>query len=491
MNQRMIVSATAVVVFSASLGWTAENRPPAQRIADRKPSFDGAKCDVELSRSGSAATQTMFYKPTSPQTGKMWDTWLYYHAGKYYLYYLANHGPAWDNISMATSPDGVHWTEHGRVLVKGAGTQWMGTGSTWKSPNYARDGRFFLNFSEWRGARQTIFFAESTDLLNWKRLDGKFEFKQDTRWYEENGRWDCIWTIPRPGGGLFGYWTATPKGETGGRFGFGESLDGVTWKALPPPKVAGVDKGEVGAVERIGDQYYMMFGCHPRMVTLIASRPEGPFRAVKKNLNLLSGHTYFSRFFPTPQAILVNHHSIARDHQVYFAPLKCAALDGDGTLRLGWWPANEKMKHQSIDVAFPAGNQAPVAMIEHTFDVERGVVIEATVVLPSANDSARRGFYVECGKSSGVAILLDARGAAELGPTGADLTSFKSEKVVNREMAFAQPARARLLLKHSLIEFYLQDILIECFSLPNVATGRIGVIRGSDTESIANLKAWR
>ena len=46
----------------------------------------------------------------------------------------------------------------------------MGTGSTWRSPDFAQDGKFYLNFSEWRGPRQTIFFAESQDLLSWTRL---------------------------------------------------------------------------------------------------------------------------------------------------------------------------------------------------------------------------------------------------------------------------------------------------------------------------------
>ena len=36
--------------------------------------------------------QTMFYKPNSRKSGRMWDTWLYLHEGTYYLYYLANAG---------------------------------------------------------------------------------------------------------------------------------------------------------------------------------------------------------------------------------------------------------------------------------------------------------------------------------------------------------------------------------------------------------------
>ena len=57
-------------------------------------------------------------------------------------------------------------------------------------------------------------------------------------------------------------------------------------------------------------------------------------------------------------------------------------------------------------------------------------------------------------------------------------------------MEFGKPARFRLLVKYALIEFYLDDILIECYSLPGRATGRIGLIRSSSGESIGDLKAW-
>ena len=435
--------------------------------------------------------QTMFYKANSPESGRMWDTWLYLHEGTYYLYYLANAGKRWDNVSMAVSSDGVHWTEKGRVQFKRPDATWMGTGSTWKSPNHKTDGKFFMNFSEWTGPRQTIFFAESTDLLNWKRLPDEYEFKQDTRWYKPDGRWDCIYTIPRPGGGLYGYWTATPKPETGGRFGFGETLDGVHWKALPPPKVDGVGGGEAGAVEKIGEKFYMMFGSGGIMVTLVADRPQGPFHAAKKNFRLLSGHTYFSRFFPTPDGVLVNHHSIAGP--VYFAPLKSTIVDKEGTLRLGWWKGNEKLKHKPIEVKPSAKEEKsdiPIAMLQNTFDADRGIILEGTIALPPPEDSNRRGLYVECGPDSGVGILVASGGAVELGTMKSDATEFKVVKSVDREIQFGRPAKFRLLLKYSLIEFYLDDVLIECYSLPKAATGRVGLIRGTDGKSIGGLRAW-
>lgn len=70
-----------------------------------------------------------------------------------------------------------------------------------------------------------------------------------------------------------------------------------------------------------------------------------------------------------------------------------------------------------------------------------------------------------------------------------DATGFKAEKRVDREMKFGEPARFRLLLKGSLMEFYLDDILIESFALPADATGRVGLINALDT--MDTLKAWK
>ena len=112
---------------------------------------------------------------------------------------------------------------------------------------------------------------------------------------------------------LYGYWTATPRHETGGRFGFGQSNDGVHWQALKPPRVEGAGEGEVGAVEQIAGRYYMMFGTGGKMITLVADGPQGPFRTAARNRVLLAGQTYFSRFFPTPGGLLANHHAIAQN----------------------------------------------------------------------------------------------------------------------------------------------------------------------------------
>jgi len=98
------------------------------------------------------------------------------------------------------------------------------------------------------------------------------------------------------------------------------------------------------------------------------------------------------------------------------------------------------------------------------------------------------GVFIECTNDLGAGLLIDSTGVAELGPMKADGTGFKSEKRVDREMKFGSPAALRLLVIGSLMEFYLDDILIESFALPDNATGRIGLINAEET--IDTLKAW-
>ena len=457
------------------------------RIAGGQLHLDGKGAYAIASQPpGPAAPQAMFFQ--GRRLGGQWDTWLYYHEGVYYLYILAGPGGKWNGIGMARSADGAHWEDLGMVLRKADGVTWLGTGSTWKSPNFATDKKFQLNFSEWRGDRQTIFFAESTDLVHWKRLGDEFEFKQDDRWYKPKGRWDCIYTIPRPGGGLYGYWTADPKSGPG--VGFGQSQDGVRWEALAPPKFeGGAPHGECGAVEKIGDKYYMMLGAGG-MVTLVADRPEGPFRPAAKNFRLLSGHTYFSRFFPTPGALLVNHHSMAGGG-VYFAPLKHAVVDDEGTLRLKWWAGNEKLKHQAIAIQAPPAGPGPISLLAQTLPIREGVVVEGVMTLPASAQAKPVGIYIEHGQDSGTAIRVGQNGVTEIGLIKGDGSGFASKDRMDRQVKTASAATFRLLLKHSLLEFYLDDHLIQCWSLPQRPTGRLGLMYGeTGAGSIREIKAW-
>lgn len=198
------------------------------------------------------AVHAGFFTPL--RRGQMWDTWMYFHDGRYYMYYLAGRGGHWDGHELAVSDDGVHWKGHGVVVRPRVGVTWMGTGHIWESPDFDRSHTWVMNYSEWFGDKQDIMFVTSTDLLHWIKVDEKHRFVQDARWYKPKGRWDCIDAIARPDSGLYGYFTADPaEGKVPYRpcgFGFAASKDGITWTALPP--VEGDIAGELGGIQKLG-----------------------------------------------------------------------------------------------------------------------------------------------------------------------------------------------------------------------------------------------
>jgi hypothetical protein len=162
------------------------------------------------------------------------------------------------------------------------------------------------------------------------------------------------------------------------------------------------------------------------MVTLVADRPEGPFRAAEKNFNLLTGHTYFCRFFPHPtDGMLVCHFLHDRNGEVSFAPLKDVRIDGEGTLRLGWWKGNEKMKRAAIAVQPSGDTSKAIAMLGHQFDPSKGIILEGALRLPKGEGEPRGGLYIECGDRGGAGVLIDHSGVAELGSLQANGEDFK------------------------------------------------------------------
>jgi hypothetical protein len=266
----------------------------------------------------------------------------------------------------------------------------------------------------------------------------------------------------------------------------------VNRNSAPPPKVHGATEGEVGAVEEICGRYYMMFGNYPHMATLAAERPDGPFHVARKNRGLLGGHTYFSRFFRTPDGVLVNHHSIARDGRIYMGLLKKAIVDEQGVLRLAWWKGNATIRQQRTGIGIPSAHSPgeSVQMLPGTFDAAQGLILECRLLLPPTPFAARRGLYIECAGGSGTTVLFDAQRRAEFSQTDPRGSVCTVEQRVDREMNFAGPAHLRLVLAHSLMELYLDDILIECFSLPASATGRLGLVQGGAPCAVSELIAW-
>ena len=498
-NDRWVFGATLPMATSGQIGLMVRGGAAMFqniRIAEIEPleqpkSIQEPPAPAETRRANS---QWMFYKPTAPESGILWDTWLHYHEGRYYLFHITGN---W-NFALATSDDGVHWTEYGRVFRMGDDSDSFGTGQTWKSPNFEHDQKFYMCLTE-RRPHESIFFAESVDLIHWSRLSDECESVINTNWYKSNGRWDNIRNFARPAGGWYGCWCANPINGIG--FALGETLDGKHWQALKPPIIEGnLGQAEVAGLQKIGDKYYAMY--HGGGMTLVADNLGGPYRKAAKNSNLLhTGNTYFTCFCPHPDGLLVTHHSYGPQggrwpaSSVYCGLVKKAVVDEQGTLRLAWWGNNEKLKHQPMDILLSRAQSPPGSpvLLDKTFDVDNGVVLEGTIRLPevvpgNGPPATPRGLYLDAENSQAAAILVGARGVTQFGTINPDGSGFKPTKTIDREMAFGKTVRFRLCLKHHLLELYLDDILIEVYSLPSQSTGRIGVIGG---ETVGDLRGWR
>jgi hypothetical protein len=431
---------------------------------------------------------------------RTWDTCVYFHEGTYYLYYLITEKTAGDGFGIATSTDGVHWKDHGLALSASEQmVRYMGSGSIWKEPAFEQTHRFITNYSEWRmeGDKQiqNLFFAWSTDLLHWTKYGEEYIFKIDEQYYEksiehprgiwENPRWDTIFPVPRPTGGYYGYWTATPKGRLG--FGFGESQDGIHWKALPPPEIKWEGDPsmifiEVGAVQQIGKHYFAMLadyaGNHCGVYAFTADQPGGPFRPCRRNFNLIRNqskmHAYFARFVANPSGLLANHHSIACGDvsigtaEVFLAPLKKVQAIGEA-LYLKWWEGNDALKVSSMEIM--TGENQLVA------DPDRGILLEGRL-------GPQGSLFLEEENGQGTRLQVQADGIVKIGNDCREGSRFEPRETIDRQLDLGPERRFRLLLRSTMLEFYLNDYLIQCYTMNKPASGFV------DLQGIAKPRLW-
>jgi hypothetical protein len=484
----------------------------------------------------------------------MWDTSLYYHEGKHYLFFLSNSrtDKPWDSVCVAVSDDGVHFVDHGPILRKADDATWVGAGMVW------RDGdRFMTNFSESRNEIQQIFFADSTDLLTWRRLpDEEYVCRSSSEWYSDgivssDQRWDGIWVLERDDQpGYIGYVTAIAReGLAGlrGTAGCVLSEDGRHFRAAPPVIEPGNwgDRVEVGAVEKIGDKYYMLLGQaeiplgmrhtlhHPAasggMYVLVADRQTGPFRPDPRQDPLLVSspdhYTYFARFYRCGDELLLNHHSIAHIGAIanitaklgtYFAPLKAVHRDPEGLLSLHWWSGNQALfglqqpvmlenyssvgldpidkpiQNSTLQIGSHGGG---LAVLPVRYDFSHGTILEADLTLRAYSDASSDtisgvGLFVE-GSASYQGTLLIAESNNQFTVGSYNGYAFKGEDSKPLPFVPGQTMRWRLLVRHEFLELYVNDTFIQCYTLAHEPGGRLGFAVEAGTAAIANVQACR
>ena len=68
--------------------------------------------------------------------------------------------------------------------------------------------------------------------------------------------------------------------------------------------------------------------------------------------------------------------------------------------------------------------------------------------------------------------------------------SFQPDDLVQGGITPGRQHTFRLLTRQCMLEFYLDDRLIQCYSLPERATGQIGFVVQGGRAVVGKLKAW-
>jgi hypothetical protein len=126
-----------------------------------------------------------------------------------------------------------------------------------------------------------------------------------------------------------------------------------------------------------------------------------------------------------------------------------------------------------VEVALPQGRDRDLRV-----SVDSGIVLEGTVALPGRLSIGNRS-------GAGVEIRFDRSGVTEIGPGTQEGATFSCEERVDREIALGPSPSLRLLLRQTMLEFYLQDVMIQCYTMDSGADGRISC------QGAYDLSLWR
>ncbi|MGD9495993.1 MAG: hypothetical protein AB7Y46_06765 [Armatimonadota bacterium] len=213
-----------------------------------------------------------------PRDTHMGDFWFLRGPDGLHMYYLEFAIPARDafaeeGIGHATSTDGIHWVEQGRVIGRGEPGAWddaaIFTGSAIEV-----GGRYYMLYTGLTRADrcQRIGLLTSDDLHHWERFEGNPVLEPDPRWYETLADVDAdtwvAWRDPclywhEPEGACYAFITATERGDRPrherGCIGLARSQDMVRWEALPPATAPGLyHDHEVPDLFELGGRWYLL-----------------------------------------------------------------------------------------------------------------------------------------------------------------------------------------------------------------------------------------
>lgn len=468
----------------------------------------------------------MFYKPSQ---GKMKDNCLFFHDGRYYMYsmytkhaeYEASQS-LYNNIWLAVSDDGVHFSDYGCVVEDQPVHIWA-----MKVHRVGDD--FYMNagsFSE-NGAQNRLVFWHSKDLLHWTPRPDLTVTAPPVN--GRDVRLDCMNAVQTPEGDWYGYAT--------GHYNFLHSQDGVHWEitsgsieTAPFPPFAPAEGGfEVADCVRLGGRYFLLSGAFGYMGTIgygvyiyAADAPQGPFRpllpAFHINGNSCRWVNMWERTFTDGEDVLAHNYMYRGPNYEYglchLPPIKKLVYENGG-LCLKWWEKNEQARGALVGGAALLraetqrrnvwqGDAAPV--VTQTQPVPDGAAfIEGVFTLEAGEtwtDVIRGGIYLEDAVGLGTAVLFDSCGKTQL-------CSLRDGAVLAVEdeigygcaapywLEIGKPYPLRIVTKDGLFEIYLGNRYLQTFNTAHLPgrdaapVCRVGAVSLRGACRVENLRIYQ
>ncbi len=408
----------------------------------------------------------MFYKP---KTGSIWDPSVIYFKGKYYMLcmYLRPGSNRQDAMWLAESEDGVHWKDHGSVLIA--------EHDVYKMFPYICGDKCLINYGSSRTVpgsdNDTLYYCESSDMLHWTQFR---EDHPDERWYNPAGRWDHMYVAPKDEGeGYWGYVVATPKPQLHSAWGMMESQNGYEWTILPPPiiewgRLPEISVLEGGGCEKIGDEYYYIGGvggyarnCGYGLYTFRSQSPTGPFHPDEEAFRLcgfdrLPGHIFLQNLAAfcrgeNDELLISNAFDAGGYGNIWLLPMRKAVTDAAGHLRLGYWSQNDRAKGEQLPMqrqysvliserdgrpegapcgqfdipdesslflasdsghpCFALTDSYALAVQQKSYDLEQGIVVEGCFTADICPNGVGSIAWPDCWRNSSVGFYIEYEGA--------------------------------------------------------------------------------
>lgn len=476
----------------------------------------------------------MLYKP---EYGKFKDVSVFYHDGVYYLFAMYGRKiDEYNNVWMAVSDDGVHWTGVGPVIENAPFPVW--------AMNVHRVGdRFILNHGSFTegGVQGVIKLWSSSDLYHWSYMGEECDILPPKG--ISGARLDCMAVLTTQEDGktvYYGYPTSPyplMRSGDGIHWSFEDAEHFIEWEDVPPtPSEREEGEFEVSGCVKVNGTYYYLGGWFNylgdrgyHVHTLRGKHPRGPFSPDGAAYRLCGNSkrwvSIWARMHDTGDEILaasyMNEGYSYEMGETWMPPVKLAQCDERGHLRLCWWPNNERIKGAVLDSPCPekielAATEHPATgadlfdgsleMIEQLLPVEQGVVIEFTLTLSSADKrltSPCAGIFLEEEPDSGTAIWMNAHGETSIGRMRTEgAWSFDPEDTlclmtaaqagIQREV----PHTFRLLIRGVLFELYQDDVLVQTFNTTHSpdekgkAPVRLGFLVRNGYMTVENLRMW-